>query len=88
MNINPQYVLREIAGSWVIFQLEAPTGTYPDMLTLNETAAFLWQCLEQGKDRESLITALTDEYEVSREQAAADVDEFIKKLDDIGCILH
>ena len=38
--------------------------------------------MQQGTDRESLIAALLDEYDVTPEKAAADVDIFIKKAED------
>ena len=56
------------------------------MLTLNESGVILWKRLMEGCTREDLATALTDEYEVSLEQALVDVDEFLGKLDRAGCI--
>jgi hypothetical protein len=56
------------------------------MLTLNESSVMLWRKLEGGASREELIEALLGEYEVSRDEATRDVDEFISKLSTAGCI--
>ena len=39
----------------------------------------LWKLLEQGATEDELVSVLLDEYEVSADQAAADVHSFIEK---------
>ena len=55
------------------------------MLSLNDSGALLWKRLEQGASREDLADVLTAEYDVSRQQALADVDEFYDILVRAGC---
>lgn len=66
--------------------LEKDVLNFDGMLTLNESGVLLWRKLEQGAEREELADVLTGEYDVSREQALADVDEFVAKLQKAGCI--
>ena len=50
------------------------------LLTLNDTAAFLWE--EAGKGEftiESLVKALTDNYEVDADTATTDVKRIVDK---------
>ena len=84
MKIKPDYILRQIAGSWVIFSLEIDSPT--DVLTINNAGVLLWKLLADGCDEAVLVQALTDEYEVSTERASMDVDEFIGKLRNFGCL--
>ena len=56
------------------------------MLTLNESGVLLWKALEQCGNREALADVLTGEYNVSREIALADVDDFLNKLAKAGCV--
>ena len=86
MKIKMDYVLRQVADTWVVLPLGDAAVDFSGMLTLNESGAMLWRVLEQGADRENLAAALLDEYEVSRQQAMADVDLFLNKLLQAGCL--
>ena len=86
MKIKENFALRQVAGTWVVLPLASTTLNFNGMLTLNETGCMLWNLLKQGSTREALATALTDEYDVTFEQALADVDEYLSKLDKAGCI--
>ncbi len=82
MKIENGFVLKEIAGSYVV----APTGAkivdFSAMITLNETGAFLWKCLEEDLTEEELAAKLGEEYEVDFDTALCDVLEFVKILKD------
>ena len=86
MILNKNFALRNIANTWVVLPLAEKTVDFNGMLKLNDTGVLLWKALEQGADRDALVKALTDEYDVSRETALADVDEFLNTLIRIGCI--
>ncbi|MBQ7255727.1 MAG: PqqD family protein [Oscillospiraceae bacterium] len=85
MKLKNDLMLRKVAGAWVAVSV-GDTASFTGMLTLNETGATLWKALESGSDRRALIDALTAEYEVDELTAAADVDRFLKKLGDAGCL--
>lgn len=86
MKLNENFVLRQVADTWVVLPLGDATVDFHGMLTLNETGALLWESLEQGGSREDLVAALTKEYAVSAEIALADVNEFLAKLEKTGCL--
>lgn len=86
MKINKNFALRNVANTWVVLPLAEKTVDFNGMLKLNESGVLLWKQLEQGAERESLADLLVNEYEVTREQALADVDEFIEILIKAGCI--
>lgn len=85
MKIKDNFVLRQVADTWVVLPLGAATVDFNGMLTLNETGAFLWKNLEQGADLDRLVTALTAEYDVTAEEAREDAAAFCRKLLDAGC---
>lgn len=87
MKISEDFVLRQVADTWVVLPLKTDTVDFNGMIRLNGSGAVLWKCLEQGATREELVQALTSQYEVSREEAARDVDEFIETLNKVGCLL-
>lgn len=86
MRLKDDFVLRRVADTWVVLALGAASVDFSGMLTLNESGAMLWRVLENGADREKLTDALTAEYAVSRDVASQDVDAFVRKLTDAGCI--
>lgn len=80
MKIKEGYILRNVAGSFVVVPVGNATLEYNGMMNLNETGAFLFEKMIEGISREDLIKALTDEYDVDDETAEKDVDAFIEKV--------
>lgn len=83
MKLKEGFVLRQVAGSWVVVAVGRTSVSFDGMLSLNDSGALLWKALSEGRD---LVAALTEEYEVSREQAARDVDEFLQTIRQAGCL--
>ncbi len=83
MKIKDGFILREIAGSFVVVPVGQNLVDFSSMITLNETASFLWNCLVEGADEAALCEKLLTEYEgVTKEDALADIKEFIKVLEE------
>lgn len=80
MKIKEGYILRNVAGSFVVVPIGEATLEFNGMMNLNETGAFLFEKMIDGISRDDLIKALTDEYDVDDETAAEDVDAFIEKV--------
>ena len=87
MKINSNFVLRSIAGNWVALPIGEAVVDFRGMLTLNESGLILWRKLEGGASREELIDTLLAEYDVTPDVAEGDVDAFIKRLTEAGCII-
>ena len=86
MKLKENLVLREVAGTWVVLPLAAKALDFNGMLSLNETGVMLWHLLENECQKEELVTALLNEYDVSKDIASADVDEFLRTLRKAGCL--
>ena len=87
MKINSNFVLRSIADNWIALPVGEAVVDFRGMLTLNESGVILWRKLEGGATREELIDTLLAEYDVTPDVAEADVDAFVKRLTDAGCIV-
>lgn len=85
MKIKEDFLLRQVADTWVVMPVGQETLNFNGMMTLNETGVLLWQTLQAGAEMEDLVAALTAEYNVSAEVAREDVSAFCQKLLDIGC---
>lgn len=86
MKIKEGFVLRKIADTYVVVAVGNAAKEFKGMVTLNETGGFLWEKLSAGLDRNSLVKAMTEEYEVDENTASSDVDKFIKNVSDAGFI--
>ena len=80
MKIKEGFVLREVAGNFIVVAVGSAVKEFNGIINLNETGAFLWKIVEKGCEREDLINALLGEYEVEKETAEKDIDKFIGKL--------
>lgn len=47
---------------------------------LNETGAVIWRLLESGKDRDAMVGALGEVFDVTPEGARVAIDEFLDEL--------
>lgn len=86
MKLKENFALRQVAGAYMVLPLGQETVSFGGMLKLNETGALLWKALKNGADLDGLVAALTAEYAVDEAQARADVQEFLDKLAQVGCL--
>ena len=87
MKIKDGFILREVAGSFIVVAVGSAVKDFKGIINLNETGAFLWKILEKGADREELLTKLLEEYDVNEETARRDIDAFINKLQEAKLVL-
>lgn len=86
MKIKEGFVLREVAGNFVVLPVGQASVNLNGMLSLSESGVLLWRELEKGSDRDALCDLLLEKYDVSRDEALSDVDAFLASLLKIGCI--
>ncbi len=85
MKIKDGYVLKEIAGLYVVITAKKDMD-FDGILTLNETGAFLWNELSVDKSKQELLDALLNEFDVSKEKAEEDLEIFLAKLEGLSLI--
>ncbi|MBR0303371.1 MAG: PqqD family protein [Clostridia bacterium] len=80
MNVKSDYVLREIAGDWVL----VPTGTaaakYNGLFAVTEVGARIIELLPECPDEEHIVSKILEEYDIDDESARRDVAEFMSQL--------
>ena len=81
MRISESFVIREIAGTYVIVPTEQEAQKFQGLISVNEVGALLWSYLQQG---DMTIKKLTEhvcrEYDVDEERVRDDVEKFIHIL--------
>lgn len=86
MKIKEGYILREVAGNFVVVAVGNAVKNFNGIINLNETGAFLWKILEKGATKDELKKQLLGEYDVSEEIADKDINTFISKLEEKGLL--
>lgn len=86
LKIKDGFLLREIAGTWIVMPIGAGAVNFDIMLELNETSAFLWNLLEKGAEKEDLVSALLHEYEIDEQTARCDLDEILDVFEKKGLL--
>ena len=86
MKINKEYVLREIAGDYIIIPVGKTVLEFNGLITVNEVGVFLWNMLQKEVSMDDLVKAVLSEYEVEEAVARADIQEFLDKLIEAGVL--
>lgn len=83
MKIADGYMLKQIAGNYVVIPIGQNIVDYKSMLHLNETGAFIWRKLEADSSYDNLVNDLMIEYEAEQEESSiikSDLNEFIAQM--------
>ena len=86
MKLKGNLFLQQVADTWTVLPMGKDVINFDGIMTLNETGVILWKKLEEEVEKQDLVDALRAEYDVSEEQALADIEEFIEKLSLAGCL--
>lgn len=84
MKLKDGLILREVAGQYVV----VPTGKRVQEVTsivyISSSGAYLWDYMKDHEfEKEDLVAKIMDHYSgVTEEQAAADIEKFLKTLAD------
>ena len=86
MRLNSNFILRNIAENWVVVPVGAASLDFQGIIHLNPTALELWKALEKGATQTDLVGLLISSYGVTPEEAQQDVEAFLNKLRQVGCL--
>ena len=80
MIIKKELIKREIAGDTILVPVGKTVLDSNGLFVMNELAAFIWDQLPGAESEDAICEAVLAEYDVSAEEAAADIAEFLNKL--------
>lgn len=75
MKVKKGFELRDVCGEKVIIAQGIENLDFSRLISLNESAAYLWESIQNKEQFEEadLVALLQKEYDVTAEQAAKDV---------------
>ena len=80
MKIIKEFILREIAGECILVPTGKTSQEFNGMITLSDTARFIWENIERADSFEGLVKMMLKEYEIDEETAKRDAYNFIDQL--------
>ena len=86
MRITKEYILREIAGDYIIIPTGKTVLDFNGLITLNEVGVSLWKMLQNEVTFDDLLQGVLDEYDVEPAVAREDIQEFLDQLVNRGII--
>ena len=86
MIIKKELIKREIAGDTILVPVGKTIYDSNGLFVMNELGSFIWDLLPNVETEEEILKAVLAEYEVSQEEAAKDIAEFMDKLKQLDII--
>ena len=86
MKVEKEFVLREIAGDYIIIPTGKTVLKFNGLITVNEVGASLWKMLQEEAPMDELVQGILEEYDVDEATAREDIQEFLDTLDKGGVL--
>lgn len=86
MKLEKEFVLREIAGDYVIIPVGKTVIEFNGLITVNEVGVSIWDMLQNEVTFDQIVQGILNEYEVEESVAREDIREFLDKLIDGGIL--
>ncbi len=83
MIIKKELIKRDIAGEVFLVPLGKSMYDSNGLFILTELGAFIWDLLPNAESEDDIVAAVLAEYEVDEATARADIQAFLKKLQDL-----
>lgn len=88
MRISEDFVMREIAGEYVIVPVGNTASNFVGLISTNEIGSIIFEALSNECTLEDLTKLIINQYEVETEVAERDISEFLQQLKDIQALIY
>ena len=83
-----EVVLREIADETLLIPIRGKLAQLQQIYVLSPVGAFIWHQLDGKRDLEEVRDNLLENFEVSVEEAQADLTSYVEELLEVGLIVE
>lgn len=77
--INPDFILREIAGEYTIIPIGGNNVFSNAVMAPNKTAVFLWEAFQQPSTIQDVVVEAMQKYDATEEQIYNSISNFVKQ---------
>jgi hypothetical protein len=75
-----RFAARKVGTELVLVPLKNSVAEMEEMFTLNEVGSVIWEHISTDATEQTLVNAIVDEFDIDRETALADLQEFMTNL--------
>ena len=86
VKIKDGFLLREIAGTYVVVPIGERVIDFKGMMTLNEIGSFIWNNMQSECTFDEIINLMLENYDVDANTAKADLEEFLDHIKKNGAL--
>lgn len=86
MKLRGEFVIRQVIDEVLAIPVGDMALEFNGMIMLNDVSRVIFECLSDDTSAEEIISAVTEKFDVTADQAGADITEFIDKLREINII--
>ena len=87
MKIKKGFELREVCGEYIIVAYGKENIDFNKVISLNESASFLWKAIADKEfTAETMTSLLCEEYEVDLETAKKDAQALLEEWTKVGLV--
>ena len=83
---NENFVYRKIENETILVPIKDNVGDLSCIYNLNEVGAFIWENLDGEKTLEDIRNKLTEEFDITAQDAEIDLNDYISDLKEIGAL--
>ena len=81
MKISNEYIIRDIAGEYIIVPVGQVALDFQGLITVNEIGVYIWELLQKKEITfDNLLAAILNEYDVSQTVEKQDLIDFLNQL--------
>ncbi len=86
-SVHPKVTLEEVAGQYLLIAYGKAQLELPYIQQINETGAYFWRLLEDGKSYKEMLETASEEFVLDKEEIAPGINLFLESLSDKGYII-
>ena len=81
-----ELLTRKIAGETIVVPIRGKLADMQNIYALNPVAEFVWEQLDGSRSLDEIAVAVSNQFDVGKEQAQSDVREFVSELAAAGLV--
>lgn len=88
MKVSDEFILREIAGEYMLVPVGSAAASFNGLITMNEVGNFIFNALRTEQTEAALLEQITAEYDVPADTAKNDLREFLDQLRQVNALVE
>ncbi|HNW99194.1 MAG TPA: PqqD family protein [Bacteroidales bacterium] len=77
------FATRNVGNEKVLVPVKNNIANMTEIYTLNEVGCFIWDNIDGIKNEDDIINEITNEFDIDRETAKKDLNDFLEKFNNI-----